>query len=105
MHKIAVLYCEKLAKECSGYKCLDAFNRRSDAFSVHGGDAALAGFFACNGCQQFDSEEMKLKYSQLEKSGVQDIHLSLCVLKNCHHSQALIASIPKRFNVISGSHT
>ena len=104
MQKISVLCCEKLSRECSGYRCFDAFNRRGDAFSIHDQNAVIAGFFTCNGCHGFTSDQYKLKFSQLDKSGVNVIHISLCVMNGCRWMDALMDSIPKHFTVIMGTH-
>jgi len=105
MKKIAVLVCKKLIAECSGYRCFDAFNQRSDAFSEYDHQTVISGFFSCNGCDDLESEQMALKFRQLEGKGVTDIHLALCVQRNCTCSEKLKGKIPAAFHFVEGTHT
>lgn len=95
--KIAILVRKETADRCIGKGCMNAFNKRKDAFSLYGSDTELIAF-------THDGGDLHHKIERMKASGVEVIHLSTCMRAKSPNHRALLESLSIDFKVVGYTH-
>ena len=79
--KIAILYCRKSTRVCTGAACLKAYNHDLSSFAKYKGNRPeLAAFLDCGGCgiDRAHDAGMQEKMERLVSEGVEKVHIGIC---------------------------
>lgn len=95
--KIAILVREETADKCIGKGCLNAFNKRLDAFSKYGEEAELIAFNHIGG-------DLDHKIKRLKENGVDVVHLSTCMRSKSDQYDSLTIRLSNYFKVVGYTH-
>lgn len=95
--KIAILVREETADKCIGKGCLNAFNKRLDAFSKYGEEAELIAFTHIGG-------DLDHKIKRLKENGVDVVHLSTCMRSKSDQYDSLTIRLSNYFKVVGYTH-
>lgn len=91
--KIAILYCKKSSKVCTGASCFKAYNNSLKSFEQYKlNKPELSAFFDCGGCnidRKIDSGMIE-KMERLKSENVDKIHLGICINNKCPNYENII---------------
>ena len=104
MKKIAVLRCFEVSNRCSGSGCTKAFRSKTASFNEYDDNLEMVMSIPCSGCSKDSLKEVLISSSELQKQGVETIHLSTCIRSKCPYYDEFFQELSKKFQVVGYSH-
>lgn len=95
--KIAILVNEDTMDRCTGKGCLNAFNKRIDAFKSYDNEVELIAFTHAGG-------DLERKIEKLIDNGVEVVHLSTCLRAKYEDYDNLANGLAQHFKVVGYTH-
>lgn len=95
--KIAILVNESTMDRCTGRGCLNAFNKRLDAFAEYDESAELIAFTHTGG-------DMDRKIEKFIKEKVDVVHVSTCARAKYPDYDNLMERLSENFKVVGYTH-
>ena len=104
MKKIAVLRCFNVSSKCSGSGCTKAFRNKTASFDDYDENAEMIMSIPCSECSEDSIKEVCTSSKELQKQGVETIHLSTCIKSKCPYYNEFFEELSRDFQVIGYSH-
>lgn len=115
---IGIVQCDIAKERCSGFACVNSFDKRIDAFEGYGNDASIMVVpFNCGGCpgRRIGRSAAHLARRAEHKAGIKKeeivIHLATCVATDnghyppCPHLDYIMTMLERKgFRVKKGSY-
>lgn len=95
--KIAIITNESTMDRCTGKGCLNAFNKRKDAFGGYDEPSELIAFTHAGG-------DLDRKINRMIENKVDVVHLSTCLRAKYENYEQLKERLLKNFKVVGYTH-
>ena len=90
--KIAILYCNKSGRVCTGAACFRSFYDRKKNFTQYEGqEVELSAYFHCNGCEadKLADPGFTEKLERMKQENVDKVHIATCIVHKCEQLDLL----------------